>query len=135
MKIIPISKASAPFVLNITPLPAVEGEGLLPVDIVENEREILLIAPLAGVNLEETEIVILSDVLTLRGKRQRRLEEFGFKPSDLFQEECFWGEFSRSVVLPPQVEVNAIEATARDQVLYVRLPKRPNIKMRIVKIK
>jgi len=111
------------------------GYGQLPVDILENEKEILLITPLAGVNLDKTEIVVNNDTLTIKGGREMNPEDFGFKAKDYYAQECFWGKFSRSIILPPNADTQLIEATQKDHVLSIRIPKRKNIQMKIIKIK
>ena len=112
-----------------------EGFGQLPIDILENEKEILVITPIAGVDLDKTEIIITNDVLTIRGERQTDLSDFNFKKRDYYVQECFWGRFSRSVILPANVDSQKIDATQKDHVLYIRIPKKSAIQMRIVKIK
>lgn len=110
------------------------GEGQLPLDILENEREIMVVAPVAGVNFETTEVRVVNDVLTIRGERAHHIEQFDFKAKHYHTEECFWGRFSRSVILPANVDANLIQATQKDHVLYVRVPKRQEVKMKIIKI-
>ena len=112
-----------------------EGFGQLPIDILENEKEILVITPIAGVDLDKTEVIVTNDVLTIRGERQTDLSDFEFKKRDYYVQECFWGRFSRSVILPANVDSQKIEATQKDHVLYIRIPKKSAIQMRIVKIK
>jgi len=112
-----------------------EGYGQLPIDILENEREILILTPIAGVDLDKTEIIITNDVLTIRGERQTDLSLFDFKKRDYYVQECFWGRFSRSVILPANVDSSRIEATQKEFVLYIRIPKKSAIQLRIVKIK
>lgn len=112
-----------------------EGFGQLPIDILENEKEILVITPIAGVDLDKTDIIVTNDVLTIRGERQTDLSEFDFKKRDYYVQECFWGKFSRSVILPDNADAQKIEAKQKDHVLYIRIPKRTTIQMRIVKIK
>lgn len=112
-----------------------EGFGQLPIDILESEKEILIITPIAGVDLDKTEIVVTNDVLTIRGERQTDLSGFNFKKRDYYVQECFWGRFSRSVILPANVDGQKIEATQRDHVLYIRIPKKTSIQMRIVRIR
>lgn len=112
-----------------------EGFGQLPIDIFENGKEILVITPIAGVDLDSTEIVVTNDVLTIRGERQTDLSLFNFKKRDMYVQECFWGRFSRSVILPPNADANQIDATQKDHVLYIRIPKKTSIHMKIVKIK
>ena len=111
------------------------GFGQLPIDILENQTEILIVAPLAGVDLDEAEVIINNDVLTIRGRREMDAEMIGFKKKDFFLQECFWGEFSRSVILPPNADTQMIEATQSNNILYIRIPKRNTMQMRIVKIK
>ena len=112
-----------------------EGVGQLPVDILEKENEILITTPIAGVDLDKTDIIITDDVLTIKGERSPRLTEFGFEEKDYYTRECFWGKFQRSVMLPANVDANAIEAQQEDHVLYIRIPKKSQVTMRIVKIK
>ena len=112
-----------------------EGFGQLPIDILENEKEILVITPIAGVDLDKTDIIVTNDVLTIRGERQTNLNSFSFKKRDYYVQECFWGRFSRSVILPANVDSQKIEANQKDHVLYIRIPKQSSIQMRIVKIK
>ncbi len=112
-----------------------EGQGHLPVDVYENERELLVVAPIAGADPETTEIVVMSDVLSIRGRRASHAVAMGFRQKEAYLSECFWGTFSRSVVLPSNVDAERIEATQKHQVLYIRIPKRTSIHMRIVRIK
>ena len=112
-----------------------DGFGQLPIDILENEEEILVITPIAGLNLDQTDIIITNDVLTIKGERQTDLSDFKFKKKDYYVQECFWGKFSRSVILPTNADIERIEARQKDHILYVRIPKKSNIKMRIVRIK
>jgi HSP20 family protein len=111
------------------------GYGQLPIDILENDKEILIIAPLAGVDIEQAEVVINNDVLTIRGKRNLNIESYGFKRKDYFVQECFWGEFSRSVILPTNIDTHTIEATQQDHILYIKIQKRMNLQIKIVRIK
>ena len=120
---------------EIQPMDTPEGYGKLPVDVLENNKEIMIIAPLSGVDLDNAEIIINNDVLTIRGKRDMDNEAYGFKRKDYYVQECFWGEFSRSIILPPNADTQNIEASEKNQILYVHIPKRMNIQMRIVKIK
>jgi HSP20 family protein len=109
--------------------------GQLPLDILENKHEIRIIAPLAGVNIEETEIVLNNDVLTIKGKRELDSDIANMKNAEFFTQECYWGAFSRSVILPLHTDPSRIEATQKDQVLYITIPKRAHVQMKIVKIK
>lgn len=139
MKISAIKKSSiTPFSGNmkrVTPAKSDQSQGQLPVDIYENNVQILIVTPIAGIDLDQAEISITQDTLTIQGKRNLDLEGFNFSEEDVYLKECYWGDFSRSVVLPTSVEIEKIEATQRNHVLYIQIPKRDTIQMRIVKIK
>lgn len=112
-----------------------DNVGTLPLDIIENEKEILIIAPMAGVDIDQAEIVINEDLLTIQGKRLME-EELGFlKNGEYYIQECHWGAFKRSVILPEEAEIQNIEASEKHHLLYIRIPKKPNVHLRIVKIK
>jgi len=128
-------RISAPSMPEQRPSDPPSGYGQLPIDVLENDNEILIVAPMAGADLEEAEVIIHNDVLTIRGKRGMEIDDFGFKRKDYFLQECFWGEFSRSVILPPNADTQTIEATQKNHILYIRIPKRFSLQMRIVKIK
>lgn len=96
-------------------------EGRLALDIFETEEYIYIVAPLAGVDSHEVDISIGEDVLTIRGKREfpEKLPE----ASNFFAEECFWGPFSRSIVLPNAIDPTKIKAKMKKNVLIVSVPK------------
>lgn len=111
-----------------------DGFGQLPVDVLENKDEIRVIAPLAGVDIDEVQIVINEDVLTIKGTRVIDEEVTRLKGVDYYAQECYWGDFLRSVILPAHADTSQIEATQKNHILYIRIPKKPSISMRIVKI-
>lgn len=112
-----------------------ENVGTLPLDVIENEREILIIAPMAGVDIDQAEIIINEELLTIQGKRLMD-DQLGFlKNGDYYAQECHWGEFKRSIILPEEAEIQNIEASEKNHLLYLRIPKKPNVQLRIVKIK
>lgn len=112
-----------------------DNVGELPVDVLENKHEIRVLAPLAGVDIDAVEIVINNDVLTIRGRRELDPEATDLKGVDYYTQECFWGAFSRSVILPLHADSSQIEATEKNHVLCIKIPKKPSVQMRIVKIK
>ena len=112
-----------------------ENQGQLPVDVLENKDEIRIIAPLAGVDIDEVEIVLNEDVLTISGIREVSEAVSSLKGTDYYAQECYWGPFSRSIILPVQAEPTQIEATQKNHILYIRIPKKPVIQMKIIKIR
>ena len=116
------------------PISPPDSFGQLPVDVLENNDEIRVVAPLAGVDIDEVQIVINDDVLTIRGKREMDEEVTQLKGVDYYAQECYWGDFLRSIILPAHADTSQIEATQKNHILYIRIPKKPSIQMRIVKI-
>lgn len=107
-------------------------EGQLALDIYQTPTEIVIVAPIAGVKLSDIDVSVTEDVLTIKGKRYL---EFDVPEEDYFSQECFWGDFSRSIVLPASVDTTRIAATFKDAVLKITIPKVERVKTKIVRIK
>lgn len=112
-----------------------ENVGQLPVDVLENKHEIRIIAPLAGVEIDAVEIIINGDVLTIKGERMLDPEITSLRGVDTYIQECYWGPFSRSIILPLHADSSQINASEKNHILYITIPKKPAVQMRIVKIR
>lgn len=106
-------------------------EGQLSIDVYQAGDNLVVKSTIAGVKPEELEIYIHNDLLTIRGKREQISEDEG---ADYLYKECFWGGFSRSIILPFEVQVDKVQATLRNGVLTIIMPKAPKSKMVPVKI-
>ena len=95
-------------------------EGQLSLDVFEKGKYIIIKSTIAGVKPEDLEININNDLITIRG--ERRLEEKSEIKNWLYQ-ECFWGKFSRSIVLPVEVKVNQAKVSLKNGILTIVLPK------------
>lgn len=127
------SKKSAPS----TPTPteqsfqnwnALSQEGQLALDIFRNDDILIIRSPLAGIDPEQLDIAIDGDLLTVRGSREQKRE---VNEDDWFLQECYWGSFSRSVVLPLDVITDQADATVKNGVLEIRLPIRTSKRLRV----
>lgn len=96
-----------------------EAEGQLMIDFYQTENELVLVSPIAGISAENLEIEIEGDILTIRGERKNPSPE----GVDFFTQECYWGKFSRQVILPVDVDPNQIEAYFKSGILTIKLPK------------
>lgn len=92
----------------------------LTVDLYQSPSEIILQTIVAGVKPEDLEISINREMITIKGKRERLHTVSG---DDFFFQELFWGSFSRTIVLPEEVDVDAAEAHEQNGLLTIRLPK------------
>ncbi|MBI4280976.1 Hsp20/alpha crystallin family protein [Candidatus Uhrbacteria bacterium] len=97
-----------------------EPEGQLSVDVYETPETVVIAAPIAGVKPDDLEVYLSRDIVTIRGARGGCEEQA--ERNFLFQ-ECFWGRFSRSIILPCAVKTESAEALLKNGVLTIRLPK------------
>ena len=107
-------------------------EGQLSIDVYQTPKTIVVKSTIAGVKPEDIDISINNDMLTIRGKRE---EEEKIKDDDYLYRECYWGSFSRSIILPVEVKAEEIEAILENGVLTIILPKSKATKQISVKIK
>jgi len=108
-------------------------QGQLSVDVYEKPKEILIISPIAGVELSEINISLTEDILTIEG--QRKLDNELNEENYLIQ-ECFWGDFSRSIVLPDYADTANITASYKNGILKITVPKNSsNSKTKLIRIK
>ena len=109
-----------------------ESEGQLSVDVYQTKDNVIIKSTIAGVKPENIDISIDNDVVTIRGQRK---EEEEIKEDDYFYQECYWGSFSRSIVLPMEVKADEVEASLKNGVLTILLPKMKKSKSVAVKVK
>lgn len=95
-------------------------EGQLAVDVVETSDQIIVVSTLAGAKTEDLEVAVHNDLLTIRGTRFSPVHD---ENVHTFHEECYWGKFSRTVVLPQEVKGELARAEYKNGVLIIRIPK------------
>jgi HSP20 family protein len=99
--------------------PASLEEGQLSVDVYRHGKHLIIKSTVAGTDPKDLDISFHGDLLTIRGKRAL---EHDIKEEHWFYRECYWGAFSRSVVLPYDVVPDRAEATLKNGVLEIRIP-------------
>jgi len=97
-----------------------EEEGELKVDVFQNEKAIVVKSAIAGTRLEDLQITLNHDMLTIRGKREHDEE---VENGNYFYQECYWGKFSRSIILPVNVDATKTKARMKNGILTITLPK------------
>jgi HSP20 family protein len=95
-------------------------EGELTIDVYQTPSEIVIKSMVAGVKPEDLDISITRDMVVIKGKRET--EKF-VKDEDYYHQELYWGSFSRSIMLPAEVEVEEADAIEKHGLLIIRLPK------------
>lgn len=97
-----------------------EVPGQLAVDVYETKEKLIVKARTAGVNRNELDVNIADNTLSIRGTLSAGTED-GIE--NYFVQECYWGEFSRSIALPVPVKEEEVEATLKDGVLTITFTK------------
>jgi HSP20 family protein len=97
-----------------------EEEGQLTVDMYQTPSEVIIKSMVAGVKPDDLDISIARDMVTIKGKRET--ERF-IKDEDYYHQELYWGSFSRTIMLPVEIDVEESEAIEKHGLLIIRLPK------------
>lgn len=97
-----------------------EQEGQLTVDVFQDDESIILQSTVAGVSPDDLDVSITNDMVTIRGERRR---QYDIDAEDYFYQECYWGTFSRSVILPVEIDADRAEAKIKNGILTIRIPK------------
>lgn len=114
-----------------TPNDTDNDEGHLIVDMFEKDNSYYIIAPAAGVIVDDIEIELNDDYLLIKGRRQRDNDD---KKIHVLQ-ECYWGSFSRKIDFPTQVDSEKAAATFKDGMLTICVPKTKSAQTKTLKIK
>ena len=95
-------------------------EGELAVDVLSKNKFIVVVSTMAGAVTEDIEVNIHNDLLTIRGRRKNPISDKG----SYHHQECYWGAFSRSIVLPVDVKADLAYAEYKNGVLKITIPKK-----------
>ena len=108
------------------------SDGELAMDVYQTPDEIIIKAMIAGVKPEDLEVDITRDMVTVRGVRAERKQ---IDEEDYFYQELYWGGFSRTILLPQEVEPEEATAQEKHGLLEIRLPKIDRKKSTKLKVK
>lgn len=111
--------------------PKEKKEGILTLDVYQTENEIVIKSTIAGVSPKDLDISITEDTVTIKGERKRDEQ---VKSSDYYYQELYYGAFSRSVILPEEIDVDKAKATFKNGMLTIKLPKLAKSKTKKLKI-
>ena len=105
-------------------------EGELAIDAFETDKEIIIQSPIGGISAKDINIAVEDGMLIIRGKRSRpRLASQNIK---YFYQECFWGPFSKRIILPEEIDIKKAKASIKNGVLTLKIPKlKPKIRAQI----
>ena len=107
-------------------------EGQLSVDVYQTDKDVVIKSTIAGVSTEDIDISFNNDMITIKGLRRK---DYDIDSENYFYQECYWGGFSRSIILPVEVMAEEISATLKNGILTVILPKAEKSKSKTVRVK
>lgn len=107
-------------------------EGKLAIDVYQTDLDIVIQTPIAGVKKGDLDISIENDMVIIRGNREK---PSGIEEKNYFYQECYWGPFSRQIILPVEGDPSRIKATMKDGILTLKIPKVERERKRKVEIK
>jgi HSP20 family protein len=107
-------------------------EGQLNIDMYQTKDNVIIKSTIAGVRPEDIDITVANDMVTVKGSRRR---EETVSQEDYFYQECYWGGFSRSVIVPVDIDSEHIEADLKDGILTIIVPKAAKAKTKKVKVR
>lgn len=108
-----------------------EADGQLSIDVFQDNHTVYILAPIAGVKATDVDITITDEVVSIKGHRQAGHDIGADKH---FNQECYWGPFSRTYVLPIAVNSEMAKATLKDGLLRIEIPKDDKVKTKVIKI-
>ncbi|HBE90516.1 MAG: hypothetical protein A3E37_04310 [Candidatus Andersenbacteria bacterium RIFCSPHIGHO2_12_FULL_46_9] len=109
-----------------------EQEGQLTVDVFQDDTNVVIQSTIAGVSPDDLDVSITNDMVTIRGERRRG---YDVDEENFFYQECYWGTFSRSIILPVEIDADRAEAKIKNGILTIRIPKANAAMTRKLKVK
>lgn len=114
-----------------TKLSKEKKQGVLTVDVYQTDDDIIIKSTLAGVTADDLDISVTNDMVTIRGFRETDKD---IKDKDYYYRELYWGAFSRSIILPVDVDADKASASMKHGILTIKLPKIEKTKTRRLRI-
>jgi HSP20 family protein len=108
------------------------SEGQLTIDVYQNDKEIVIKSTIAGVKPEDLDVNINDEMVTIKGKRDQGEE---VDPENYYYQECYWGPFSRTIILPVEIVTDKAEALMKNGILTIKLPKAETTKTRKLQVR
>lgn len=109
-----------------------DSEGQLTIDVYQTDSDIVIKSTIAGVKPEDLDVSINNDMITIRGERK---QDESILPENYYYQECYWGGFSRSVILPIDIVPDKVEASMKNGILTIRMPKANNTRTKKIQVR
>lgn len=109
-----------------------DAEGQLTIDVYQTETDIVIKSTIAGVKPEDLDVSINNDMVVIKGERKN---EEVVDRGNYYYQECYWGGFSRSVLLPVDVIPEKADASLKNGILTIRLPKADTTRTKKIQVR
>lgn len=109
----------------------VAPEGHLTVDVYQTEDDVVVQSTIAGANKEDIDIAVTPEMVTIKGRRR---PEYPVKLTRFDHQELYWGPFSRAIILPVDIDADNAQASYKNGILTIRMPKLEKARTKKVKI-
>ncbi len=109
-----------------------DSEGQLTIDVYQTDDDVIIKSTIAGVKPEDLDVSINNDMVTIRGERKQDEE---ISAENYYYQECYWGPFSRSVILPVEIVSDKAEAIMKNGILTLKLPKADTTKTKKIQVR
>lgn len=96
-------------------------EGELVIDVFETNSDFIVLTAIAGVQIKDLDISIEKDMMIIKGQRANPHET---PEKKYFYQECYWGPFSRKIVLPENINIESAQAAMDKGMLTVKIPRK-----------
>jgi len=97
-----------------------DQDGELVVDVFETNSDFVVLAAIAGVQIKDLDISLEKDMMVIKGNR---CDPHEHPDKKYFYQECYWGPFSRKIVLPENIDIDKADAQMDKGVLTIKIPK------------
>jgi len=104
---------------------------VLPIDVLEQDGKFILKSAIPGVNPEELDIQIENNVLSIKGEHK---QESTSEEAKVYRREVAYGAFSRSIRLPENLNLEAVDAEFKNGVVTISIPKVEEPKPQPIKV-
>jgi HSP20 family protein len=112
--------------------PQDDAEGQLTIDVYQTDDAIVIKSTIAGVKPEDLDVAINNDMVTIKGERKN---EESVPDGNYYYQECYWGPFSRSILLPVDIISDKAEASLKNGILTIRLPKADTTRIKRIQVR
>lgn len=106
-------------------------DGCLTLDIYQTDEDIVIKSTIAGVKPDDLDVSVSNDSVTIKGYRR---QEDKVEAENYYYQELHWGSFSRSVLLPEDIDPDLAKASLVNGILTLRLPKMSRKKVKKIKV-